>query len=266
MNATLKLMTFNLRYDRPDPGDRNWAVRKDSISELINHYQPDLIGTQELKANQLSELKKLLPNYESVGRDRQGDSTDEYCRIFYKKSIITCLETGDFCLSETPNILGSVTSDWENNLPRMVTWGIFQISDRSPSITLLNTHFPHLSVKAQEFSAKLIIEYCAQLDLTESYLFLTGDFNAPPQSRARKTLKQPLSDLTQLNDALENFSLGKQMTFHDFTGKAFKAIDTIYCDRRVKLKQVAIDNQRWKGIFPSDHFPVIGEWGIGNGE
>lgn len=249
-------MTFNLRYDRPDSGERNWAVRKNSISELINYYQPDVIGTQELKPNQLSELKELLPNYQNLGSDRQGDGTDEYCSIFYKKSSVTCLETGDFCLSETPSILGSITPHWDNYVPRMVTWGVFKISDRSPSITLLNTHFPHLSIKAQELSAKLIAEYCQRLTLTESYLFLTGDFNAPPKSLAREILKKPLAD------ALENFSLEQQMTYHEFSGKAFKAIDTIYYDRRVKLQHAAIDKKQWKGILPSDHFPVIAEFSL----
>lgn len=256
----LKLMTFNLRYDKPDPGTQNWAIRKDSIFELINYYQPDLIGTQELKLHQLLELQELLPNYQSVGGDRTGNGTDEHCSIFYKRSRITCLETKDFYLSETPTIPGSITPDWGNYAPRMATWGIFNVIDQSQSFILVNTHLAHLSSKAQEFSAELIVQYCQQFPLKESYLFLTGDFNTSPKSKARETFKQPLSDSVHFNDTLKNFNLEEQMTFHEFTGKGCKAIDTIYYDCRVRLQNIVIDKKQWKDVFPSDHFPVIADF------
>ena len=93
--------------------------------------------------------------------------------------------------------------------------------------------------------------------MNESYLFLTGDFNASPKSTTREIFKKSLSHSVQLNDAVENLPLDKQMTYHDFTGKTTKAIDTIYFDRRVRLQDIVIDKKQWKGVFPSDHFPVI---------
>ena len=256
----LKLMTFNLRYDRPDPGTQSWTIRKDSICELINYYQPDLIGTQELKPHQLLELKDLLPHYQNVGGDRTGHGVDEYCSIFYHSSRITCLEAQDFYLSETPTIAGSITSDWGNYAPRMATWGSFQVIDQPQSFMLVNTHLAHLSTKAQELGAELIVQYCQQFSLTESYLFLTGDFNASPQSKTRETFKQPVSQSVHLNDAVEHLPLDEQKTFHEFTGEASKAIDTIYFDCRVQLQDTVIDKKRWKDIFPSDHFPVIADF------
>lgn len=257
MNATLKLMTFNLRYDRPDPGVQNWQMRKEAIAELIHHYQPDLMGTQELKPHQLSELKDLLPDYKTIGGDRRGDGTDEYCAIFYHQSKINCLETEDFYLSETPTIAGSITPHWDNYAPRMVTWGRFKIDNSERSLILLNTHFAHLSHKARELSAELIIRYCDRFPLEESYLFLTGDFNALPNSKEREILKHPLRDRIHFQDTLESLPMKDQKTFHGFTGKATTAIDTIYYDRRVKLQDIAIDKKRWQGVFPSDHFPII---------
>ncbi|MEM9543719.1 MAG: endonuclease/exonuclease/phosphatase family protein, partial [Cyanobacteria bacterium P01_E01_bin.42] len=207
-------MTFNLRYDRPDPGKQNWQIRKAAIAELIHHYQPDLIGTQELKPHQLSELKELLPDYQTIGGDRRGDGSDEYCAIFYQQSRINCLETEDFYLSETPTIAGSITPHWDNYAPRMVTWGRFAMDNSARSLTLLNTHFPHLSHKARELSAELIIRYCDRFPLAESYLFLTGDFNALPNSKERKILKHPISSRVHFQDALESLPMKDQKTFH----------------------------------------------------
>lgn len=58
-------------------------------------------------------------------------------------------------------------------------------------------------------------------------------------------------------EALIQLELEQQQSYDDFTGKAFAAIDTIYYDNRVKLQQVSIDARQWRGVWTSDHFPVI---------
>lgn len=86
----MKIMTFNLRYDKPDLGNNAWTVRKDAVAHLIAAHAPDIIGTQEGKAHQLLDLHRLLPDYQSVGYDRTGTGIDEYCAIFYRdrKSVV----------------------------------------------------------------------------------------------------------------------------------------------------------------------------------
>jgi endonuclease/exonuclease/phosphatase family metal-dependent hydrolase len=68
----IKVMSFNLRYDKPDPGENAWTVRKEAAASLISHYAPDIIGTQEGKAHQLLDLHRLLPDYQSLGGDAFG--------------------------------------------------------------------------------------------------------------------------------------------------------------------------------------------------
>lgn len=249
------MMTFNLRYDKPDPGDRAWILRRSAIAALMAHYQPDLIGTQEGKGHQLFDLLALLPDYQMIGRDRTGGGHDEYCAILYRNSL-SCVGNGDFFLSETPDIPGSITTEWGNSLPRMVTWGIFTTPDHR-KIALFNTHLDYQSAKARELSAVLICDRISQLTPEDAGIFLTGDFNADPGSIPRQIFQRPLGNGRQLKDALTILSFPAQMTFHDFTGKAFAAIDTIYYDQHWKLKQVRMDTQRWQKIWPSDHFPAI---------
>lgn len=265
----IKVMSLNLRYDKPDPGDNAWTVRKEAVAALITHHAPDIIGTQEGKAHQLLDLHRLLRNYQSVGGDRTGNGTGEHCAIFYCTQRLRCLVNSDFFLSNSPEIPGSISSDWGNPIPRMASWAVFAVAGEERTVTVFNTHLDYKSIKAQELGAMLIRDRaCALLQAdrlnhlkpAETYLFLTGDFNAAPGTIPREALKRPLPNGIYLHDALADVELEHQLSFHDFTGKAFVAIDTIYYDSRFSLQQVKVDSEQWHGIWPSDHFAVVAEF------
>ncbi|MEA5617272.1 endonuclease/exonuclease/phosphatase family protein [Cronbergia sp. UHCC 0137] len=250
----ITVMSFNLRYDKPDPGVRQWKKRVGAIASVIQHYKPDIIGTQEGKLNQLEDLQALLPEYGIIGGDRTGTGQGEHCAIFYNPQFLKLQQTKDFFLSDTPEIPGSIT--WGTRLPRMATWANFELGNSGLSLTILNTHLDHESPKARELGAALITQYLAAFD-PKSHLLLMGDFNANPSSPSRQIFLSPLTNGKQLQDALAVLPLEQQKTFHDFTGEARDAIDTIYFDPDLQLEQVKIDNQQWEGVWPSDHFPVI---------
>ncbi|MCZ2201731.1 endonuclease/exonuclease/phosphatase family protein [Cylindrospermopsis raciborskii] len=251
----ITVMTFNLRCDKPDPGERCWQKRVGAIACMIENYQPELWGTQEGQPHQLRDLQVLLPDYEFVGGDRTGTGKGEHCAIFYKRGKLQLRETQDFYLSDTPEIPGSIT--WGTRLPRMVTWANFIVEDLGFSVTMMNTHLDHEVSRARELGAGLVSLRLMNFP-TEDYLLLTGDFNAGPKSLERIIL----ADNYRIKDVLGNLPLESQKTFHDFTGQAWDPRDTIYCDRRWQINQVIIDDQRWEGIWPSDHFPVIVKLGL----
>ena len=62
----MKIMTFNLRFENDRDGDNSWANRRRMVVDIINRYQPDILGTQEGKWNQLAYLDDCLPSYEAV--------------------------------------------------------------------------------------------------------------------------------------------------------------------------------------------------------
>ncbi|HHP7244029.1 MAG TPA: endonuclease/exonuclease/phosphatase family protein [Elainellaceae cyanobacterium] len=252
----LTLMTFNLRYDKPDPGDRAWSARKKAVAAVILHYSPDIIGTQEGKAHQLLDLHRLLPHYQSTGGDRYGNGMGEHCAIFYNPQKLTCLESHDIWLSDTPDIPGSISADWENPLPRMATCATFTDKrSQDETIIVCNTHLDYESATARERGARLI---CDRLSLLSenSAVFITGDFNCPPDSPARRRLDQFYWGNEWMADALANQPLDAQMTYHDFTGKADAAIDSIYYAGRLRLTHAEVNSHPWNGIYSSDHFPV----------
>ena len=48
----LAVMTLNMRYDNPEDGMNNWRFRRERIAGLIRSEAVDLLGTQEVLANQ----------------------------------------------------------------------------------------------------------------------------------------------------------------------------------------------------------------------
>ncbi|MDJ0584153.1 endonuclease/exonuclease/phosphatase family protein [Microcystis sp. M49636_WE2] len=252
----LTAMSFNIRYDKPDPDERNWRVRREAVAALIAHYSPDIIGTQEARANQLLDLHRLLPKYQSLGSDRRGTGLDEHCAILYQPSRLQCLEIYEFWLSETPDIIGSITEAWGNPYPRMVTGAKFGTLE-GQTLQFYNTHLDYYSDKAKDLGAKCIQERFCQLDLTKDYLFLTGDFNVNSQQLPRQILTQPLQSEIKLKDALADLELAEQMSFNNYTDTPYLAIDTIYYDNRLQLDWAKVDPSRWLNLIPSDHYPVI---------
>lgn len=256
----IRVMSFNLRYDKPDPGNHAWMVRKHAVAALIAHYTPDIVGTQEGLAHQLLDLHRLLPDYQSVGNDRTGTNTGEYCAIFYRTGRLQCLKSQDFCLSDTSEIPGSISPDWGNPVPRMASYALFAVTGGARTVTVFNTHLDYKSPRARELGAVLIRARMEHLDLSESYLFLTGDFNTAADTIPRAALTSPLSNGVTLHDVLATVELEHQLSFHDFTGQAIAAVDTIYYDSRVSLGHVKVDTRQWLGIWPSDHFPVVADF------
>ena len=49
----LEVMTFNVRLDAPSDSANNWKYRKDNVCQMITYYQPDLLGMQEVRHNQM---------------------------------------------------------------------------------------------------------------------------------------------------------------------------------------------------------------------
>lgn len=253
----IKIITFNIRYDKPDPDKQDWRIRRDAIAALIQEYRPDIIGTQEGKAHQILDLHRRLPNYQSIGGDRTGTGTGEYCAIFYNKDHLISLDSGDFFLSDTPDIAGSITPEWGNPVPRMASWAVFTVAQDTKTITCFNTHLDYNSALARELGATLIRDRIIHHNRDHTYLFLTGDFNAEPDSLPREILSESSANYITLQDALAGVELEKQRSIHGFTGEAFAAVDTIYYDSRLRRDTVTVDDRKWQGVLPSDHFPII---------
>ena len=76
--AALKVMTYNVRNSRAQDGEDAWSKRLELFFVPIRDFQPDLIGFQEVLADQYDEIVRRLPDYafSGVARDdgaRKGE-------------------------------------------------------------------------------------------------------------------------------------------------------------------------------------------------
>lgn len=249
-DVPLSVMSFNIRLPAESDGVDYWETRKPLAVRMLRAQAPDVIGLQELMKTQAEYLAHELPQYAWFGRGREADGGGEHMGVFYRKDRLKVLASGDFWLSDTPDVPGSIT--WHHLHPRMVTWALFERRD-GKRFYLLNTHLPYRDQDeaARVKGANAIAAYLATLP-TDVPVVLTGDFNTTPDSEVHAVLARTLQDAWTTAPRVD----GIDATFHGFTGRADKRIDWIFV-RGVQLESVASVTTRWNQRYPSDHFPVM---------
>lgn len=250
---TLGVMTFNVRYPSPEDGPNVWEKRRDILVETIRLKDPDLFGTQELFFEQGQYIVEKLPGYTWFGTSRQGNHEDEHMGVFYKPGKLRVLESGNFWLSESPDEPGSMS--WNVSLPRMVTWGLFEISASGRQFYFYNTHFPHRreDSAARVECAKVIAARIRTLP-ADVPIVMTGDFNSPAGEQVYKVLVPPLKDAWAETPSKS----GPQTTQSRWTGSTEgRRIDWILYNGNIKVQEAETVTHNLDGRYPSDHYAVF---------
>lgn len=247
----LRIMSFNIRLPMESDGVDYWETRKPLAVRMLQEQQPDVIGMQELVKTQADDLAKALPQYAWFGRGRDADGGGEHMGVFYRTDRLKVIESGDFWLSDTPDVPGSIT--WDHLYPRMVTWALFEQRSDGKRFYLLNTHLPYRDQDeaARVKGATAIAARLATLPAGVPVV-LTGDFNTSPDSEVHAVLARTLQDAWTSAPRVE----GSEATFHGFTGNADKRIDWIFV-KGAQLESITSVTTRWNGRYPSDHFPLV---------
>ncbi|MFC2084895.1 endonuclease/exonuclease/phosphatase family protein [Bacteroidota bacterium] len=256
---SLRIMTFNIRYDNPYDEENSWNFRKDKVLSVIRFYDCDIIGLQEALIHQLEYLADSLKAYKwtGVGRD-DGNSGGEFSPIFYKAKRFKLLNTNTFWLSPTPEIPGS--KGWDAAITKIVTWAKFEDIKTKDAVFTFNTHFDHLGVDARINSSKILLERI-NLITNGNYFIITGDFNFTGDSEPYKILTG--SDIVKVNDAAK-YSVspvhGPAWTFHGFKENTENPkIDYIFVGKNIIVLKHGVLTDNWSGRYPSDHLPVFSE-------
>lgn len=251
---TIKVMTYNIRYDAPSDGVNQWPKRTHKVYDLIKKHDPDLIGLQEVLHNQLTDLIQNLPAYSYIGVGRDdGKTKGEYSAILYKKARFKALDQNTFWLSETPAVPGS--KSWDAAITRVASWGTFRDLKSNKQFLMINTHFDHIGVESRKNSAALLKKKAGEI-AKDFPLIITGDFNCTRDDGPYQTIMNP-KDVKLMDPAPEN----PPGTFCSFTVNSIecKAIDYIFHSEEWKSDayQVITDNDG--KYYPSDHLPVAVE-------
>ena len=250
-NNSVKVMTYNIRYDNPKDSINSWQNRKVALYKQILAQKPDLLGTQEGLAHQIDFLEKHLTNYKKIGIGREdAKRKGEFCAIFYHSKKYKLLKEGTFWLSDTPD---KISVGWDAALERICTYGIFENLENQGKILILNAHFDHIGAKARTQSAKLIKRKIKTLTKKPIPTIFMGDLNVLPQNPAIATLSSFLTDSRKAP-----IIKGRTGTFNAFkTNYEEKRIDYIFSNEQLTALSYQVLDERYSQKYLSDHFPVV---------
>ena len=250
----LAVMTLNMRYDNPEDGMNNWRFRRERIAGLIRSEAVDLLGTQEVLANQFDDLQALLPGYRAVGVGREdGARAGEFNAVFFRSDRFELLDSGVFWLSEEPETPGS--KGWDGACERLATWTVLR--DKSGrELLFINTHLDHVVEQARREGVALLLRRIETLRDGRPVI-LTGDFNAEPSS---PVIAHVVADGT-LRSAWETAPErhGTAWSFSDFgqlPEEERPLIDYVFCGGGLEVRSCSILPDTLGGGYLSDHAPV----------
>jgi endonuclease/exonuclease/phosphatase family metal-dependent hydrolase len=251
--ASLRVMSFNVRTPADTEPGKRWEDRREAMVTVIRQANPAVIGTQELTPVQAQYLHAQLPGYRWFGQGRRGGEDDEHMGVFYDDAALTLVQSGDFWLSSTPDVPGSM--GWGDPFPRMVTWGLFERRADGRRFYLFNTHLPYRDEDepARVRSAQLLLSRIAALP-KEVPVVVTGDFNSEPGSDTWRTLTAALRDARASAAQVD----GPRLTFQGFGGSERRQIDGIFL-RGFDATHFSTLDARPGGLYPSDHDPVVAD-------
>jgi len=258
--ATVKIMTFNIRYNNRRDGADRWPARHDMAVALIRAQEVDFVGIQEALPDQTADLQKMLPEFHQFGRSREADATrGEAVPILYRHARwrIDKDEHGWFWLSDTPEKPGSNT--WGGGSIRIVTWARFVDRKTDRGLYVFNTHLDNSSAAARQKGAMLLAKRIAERKRQEPVV-VTGDFNAGEESAVVKIMtgRSPDSPVKLVDTFRALHAEAREVgTFHNFRGGVGGAkIDYIFATPGGKILAAEILRAHRKGRYPSDHYPV----------
>jgi endonuclease/exonuclease/phosphatase family metal-dependent hydrolase len=273
--ANMRIMSYNIRmapFSEDDATENAWRYRLPKINMIFDHYQPDIIGIQEVSVYQMGTLEQncyTIP-YKFLGKYPTKPPVECGLGIIYNSQkflLISDLKTR--WLNETQKSAAGPV--WDGSAyERYVIYAKFRSRVTEREFWFMTTHFDVLGVKAREESAKIVIDLAASLDVPA---ILTGDFNCFPQLGG-----QALYDLLNSRSCVIKDSATRTQKIFGVPGswigweydlykqrEGYAKYDFIFVHDKFKVFQQGIiddrvwDDQLQRELYPSDHRPVLSD-------
>ena len=260
MSGALRVMSFNVRTSKASDGENAWGKRTGIFFDTIRGFRPDLIGFQEVVANQYDEIMVRLPElaFSGVARD-DGKRKGEWALIGFRKDRFSATGEGNFWLSETPAVPGS--KSWDAALTRICSWVRLRETATGREFVFANTHFDHIGVRARREAGKVLSRELSKIAAGVPAI-LTGDLNVTEDDPAYAGLvRSDTPGAIEWIDAyreVQRERLPDELSFHAFKGGTTGSrIDFIFHTAHFTAIAAAIDRAKSAdGHFPSDHYAV----------
>ena len=253
--ATIRYISYNIRYGTANDGDNSWEFRQSATKQMLETEQPTVFGLQEALPLQLDYIGENFPQYSrlGVGRD-DGKEAGEFMALFYRNDLYDLLDSGNFWLSETPDVPGL---GWDAACTRIVTWAYLKDKETGKSFYAFNTHLDHVGKVAREQSILLIVDKIKEIVADANVpVFLSGDFNSDVSWPIFDPLKAEMSDArTFLHE--EQWSETYNAWGREYDGT--RVIDYIFY-KNAEVKNFRTLNGDYGKPYISDHYPIMAEF------
>ncbi len=256
----VRVMSYNVRLSAANDGENAWPKRIELFFAPLTAFDPDLVGFQEVLADQHDLIvARLAATHSFAGVARNdGARSGEWSLVGYRSARFEKLDGGTFWLSETPEVPGS--KSWDAALTRICTWVRLRDRTTGRDFVFANTHFDHRGTVARRESAKLLSARLPKLAAGGPAL-LCGDFNVTEDTPAYAEFVRPAApDALRWTDAFRAVHPERtpdEASFNGFKGTVKGSrIDFIFHTPHWIARAAAIDRTQRDGRYPSDHYPV----------
>jgi endonuclease/exonuclease/phosphatase family metal-dependent hydrolase len=246
-----------MRYANDGNGN-NISDRAPRFKQLVEMYNPDIIGTQETTALWNSYFKSYFSGiYGMVGCSRDGvnATSGEWGTILYRLDRFDLLDSGNFWLTSTPDKVSRVTGAKCN---RICTWALLRDKLTGEVFVMANTHLDHSTDAVRFLQIQYLFDGLAD-KISKYPIYLTGDFNATPNSSVY------MEATTTLKDAGVTAKLNTSTISYTFDSYGTKnpgsRIDYCFYNDRSTALWYKVLNEQFGG-YVSDHYGLIAQFVI----
>ena len=253
----IRIMTFNVPHGNIQESDGNgrntWENRALAIQRYMDEVKPDLLGMQEPDRTVLASMLVGMPRYAMVGTARDnGAERGEYTAILYRTDRFYCLDSGNYWLTETPDVHSKVEGSTHF---RIATWALFEDKASGARFLYTNTHLSYDTPAVRQAQLKIIKPHMLELNQrfgTALPHFFTGDFN---MGRAEDNYSYALNYKLLMKDM---WTTARTHHHYQYGTAAYDGgIDYILATRGVSCSYAQWDNRkRDDGFWLSDHDPL----------
>ena len=252
-------MSFNIRNSGAPDGHNGWSHRRQLFCTAVAAFGPDLLGLQEVLADQHDDVVAALPDYafSGVGRD-DGRADGERAMVAFATARFELLDAGHFWLSATPEV---PSVGWDAACVRICSWVRLRDRSNGRALTFADTHWDHVGTAARRNAAGLIKRRLPAVS-AGGPVILVGDFNSNEDDDwVQKLLHADRPGDVQLTDSYREVHpvrSADEASFHGFEGgTAGSRIDFILHGPEFGATAAGIDRAAGPdGRYPSDHYAV----------
>ncbi len=244
----MKIMSFNIRCV-DDPNGHSLEERAPRLKKILDKYNPDVVGFQEVTPKWYELLKAdYEEKYVIFNKLRSLINYPEASTIMWNSQKFDCVDKGYFWFSDTPWV-ESLGNDEMWHCERICQWVLLEDKQTQKRFYYFNLHFG-FGDDYQVESVQLIKKTVDALKAEN--VIITGDFNMTPVTSGYMEMTKYFKDVNKLT---ANYS---GTTYHAYGAVENEHIDYCFIGGKdlVPVDYKVIDDTV-DGKYPSDHYGLL---------